>query len=215
MLGQVFRQGARGPRWQRESGARSQRQLRVFSHPTTQLRGRDGDLTLGQRETIAQLLDRSARREDLGLRSLAAAVQRLRSLNLQFGLGDLRLQQLAHRLLVRTFQPGHRRVPLQVRNGGLAGDLRQIDLALGAAHAGAALVRPGQLLHQPDRAHRHEVAGDAVAVGTVDRQVVETELEHRVGQLTGGRSRLAGSLGLRFGGTHEPRSRRGVCDGKL
>ena len=188
-------------------------QLRAFTHPPPQLGGRDRDLALRLGQRIAQLLDRSARREDFGLRALAAAVQRLGSLDLEFCLGNLRLQQLTNRFQVRAVEPGSRRVPLQVRDSGLARDLGQIDLAFGAARAGTAFIGPGQLLHEADRAHRHEVAGDAVAIRAVDRQVVEAELEHRVGQLARGRSHLASSLSLRLDGAHEPRVRRGCGDG--
>jgi len=63
-----------------------------------------------------------------------------------------------------------------------------------------ALVGRDPLLRDADALHRHRVARRAEAVGPGHRQVVDSDTQHRIGQLPG----CAG----RFGGAEHPGARR-------
>ena len=68
---------------------------------------------------------------------------------------------------------------------------RALGLALDALGAELALRAAGEFLHEPDLAHRHEVARQAVGIRARHRQVIDAELERGVGQLPGCRRHLA------------------------
>jgi hypothetical protein len=57
------------------------------------------------------------------------------------------------------------------------------------------LVVLGSVINYTSAPHRHEVAGQAEAIGTVDRQIVSTELQNRIGQLPGSDRHIARSRG--------------------
>jgi hypothetical protein len=60
---------------------------------------------------------------------------------------------------------------------------RLVGPALEAFGPQATLVGAGQFLHDADPAHRHEIAGKTVTLVARDRQVVDAELQYRIGQL--------------------------------
>mmetsp|Transcript_5424 Transcript_5424/g.20631 ORF Transcript_5424/g.20631 Transcript_5424/m.20631 type:complete len:407 (-) Transcript_5424:230-1450(-) len=168
-----------------ESRARAQRFIGRVADETCEPYGCDLDLALGLVEPVAQGLDLAAPGVHVGLGPAAAAVLRLGRLHLLAGLRDLPEQLLAHRLGEGAVQPGERGVALHRGHRLPALGLGQRHVALGPRAAGRTLFGAGELLHQTDRAHRHEVACDAEAVRAIDRQVVQAELEDRIGALSG------------------------------
>ena len=144
-------------------------------------RGRD--LAIGLRDAVVELRHHHARGEHIGLRAASAAIRCIGRLDLQPRFIALRDQRVAHALLVVAIEPGERGVALQIGERRRAAGLRSFGFALEARCTRLALVAARELLHHADRAHRHEVARQAEAIRAVDRQVVDTRRQRRIGQL--------------------------------
>ncbi len=106
--------------------------------------------------------------------------------------GDLQLDLLlllgndaGKRLHVVSIEPGQSGITLNRRGRGSFLGGRLFGLAIEALRAQLALFAAGQLLHHADAPHGHEIAPEAELVRTGDGKIVDSQLEHGVGQLAG------------------------------
>ena len=153
------------------------------------------DLLCSQTKAIVDQRRRQPGSKHVGLRAPPAPVGRVGGLDLQAGFDALALQEFDHALLEMPLQPGHRSVAAQVgechRTCGFCG----LGFPVETRRPGRELVAACDFLHHADRAHGHEVACQAEPVRAVEGQVVEADLERRVGTLAGRHGHLAGSGG--------------------
>ncbi|UUZ48530.1 hypothetical protein LP420_38290 [Massilia sp. B-10] len=68
---------------------------------------------------------------------------------------------------------------------------RLVGLALEGVGAAIALDRAGELLHNADPAHGHEIVGQGKAVRARHWKIVDANLEYRIWQLAGRHRHLA------------------------
>jgi len=121
--------------------------------------------------------------QHIGLAATTAPIRRLGGFDLQAALVALRHQRIVNALFEVAVEPGDRGVALQPGQVHRPGRPRAVALAFEAAGAGPALSFTRPFLGDADGAHREVVARQAEAVGTVDRQCVEAETQHRIGLL--------------------------------
>ncbi len=97
----------------------------------------------------------------------------------------LLVDQSQHRFGVVAIEPGERRSALDRCDGDILFRERLLRLELIALGAQAQFFRTGELLHDPDAAHGHEIARKAESIGAVDRQIVDAQAQHRIRALAG------------------------------
>ena len=176
----------------------AQRRGGEFAHPARELGGRIGLARLRLADPVLDAGHARSRHEHVGLRAAAGAVGRVGRFDLQGRLVALLRQQRDHLLLVVAVEPRERGAASQFRKLHRARGLCRIGLALETRRAGPTLVRAGEGLRQADRAHGHEVVGQAEAHRSVDGQVVDRQAQHRVGQALGRDGQLPRRAGRRI-----------------
>ena len=166
-----------------------------LAHPARQSGGGVGLARLCVADPILDPRHARARHEHVGLRAATATVGRVGGLDLQGRLVTLLRQQRDHLLLVVAVEPSERRAASKANELHRARGLRRVGLALETRRAGMALVLAREGLGQADRAHGHEVFGQAEAYRPVDGQVVDRQAQRRVGQPLRRDGHFAGRLG--------------------
>jgi len=118
-------------------------------------------------------------------------------------------------LRIPAVEPRGDGVALHVGQANVAPRLGRIGFSGVAVRLGAALVGARELLHHADGPLGHGIPREGELVGFVERDIVETELEHRVGQLARRDGHLVGRLDGRAGCFRIGRAGRRKADGFL
>ena len=168
-------------------GDRSRRRLGsgIRADPSGQHQGGALDLPLGLQLLVLQHRQRRASAEEIGLAAAAAFKGDLGPLNLQPRLLRLLAQQFELRQRVMALDPGQRGFAPHGGDGQLPFGKHPLRITLQPLHLELAFLGAGHFLHHADPAHGHEIPCEAQAIRTVERQVVDAEFQHRVGQATG------------------------------
>ena len=172
-------------------GFDSQRHFRRFADPARQHDFGVAHTTLHFAGTVSKHRQCVARGKHLRLSATAGAICAVSGLDLQFRLLTVLGDHSHHRFGVITLQPRQRRIALYC-GGGLR-FLSQCFFRREVQAFGAqlTLVGTGDHLHHADAAHGHEIPGQAVAIAPVKRQIIDCELDHRIGQLPSGNRAVA------------------------
>lgn len=191
----------------------AQRPLARIGQPARELGARFRNAACGFADAILQQGQFGSCGDAVGRRPASAAQRRGRGGNLCFNSRSQRLQQGESPLRRGAHDPGTgdrftRRQALVRQQCAFACDHRggtlRTQFAFLLAHKG---------LHDTDFAHRHEVAIEVKCIARVDGQIVDTDDELRVRQLSGRRNCAFGGRDRRFAGRDIRRPRFGQFDG--
>src|SRR5207302_1775956 len=149
-------------------------------NPAIQGELRGTDFARGLRGQIFELGKRLAGREDVCGGAVASAISGVRSCDFEAHCFELLEHGAVRGFGVVTIEPRERAIAPELDQGLYLLRFRETDRLPGLGGAGAQLRRAGDLLHDADAAHRHEVPLHTEALGTVDGQILEPDLRDRI-----------------------------------
>lgn len=161
------------------------RAVRGLTDPACQGDFRDAHAARGDRRLVFELRQRTAGRQHVRGFPLAPSIGSLSGAHLESGGRYLCENAAFRRLGVVTLEPRERGGTLYRRHTLDPLCLSELDHFLCPLDTQPALARAGELLHDPDLGHRHEVLGQTELVLAGDGNILYPELQRRIGPLPG------------------------------